>query len=59
MDLGNRLKLIHDCVATAMAVDDSHFFGIGARKLVAETYNLEPQVHIILVKLDPKLAGVP
>jgi len=58
MDTGNRFKLMHDCVARALAIDDSHFFGIGGRKLVAETYGLAPQVHIFLTKQQPAVFGV-
>jgi hypothetical protein len=59
MDTGNRLKLLHDCAASALAIDDAHFFGIGARKLVAETFGVEPQVHIFLTKVDPANFGIP
>jgi hypothetical protein len=58
MDTGNRFKLLHDCVAMALSIDDSHFFGIGGRKLVAETFNLDPQVHIFLTRQSPEVFGV-
>lgn len=57
MDTGNRFKLITDCLAKALAVDDSHFWDTGGRKLIAETFNMEPQVHIFVVKQDPEHFG--
>jgi len=57
MDTGNRLKLIHDCLADALQIDDSHFFQIGGRKLIAESFQVEPQVHIFLALQDPKPFG--
>lgn len=58
MDTGNRFKLLYDCVAQALAIDDSHFFGIGGRKLAAESSNLNPQVHIFLTRQPPEVFGV-
>ena len=58
MDTGNRFKLLHDCVAQALAIDDAHFFGIGGRKLAAESFNLDPQVHIFLTRQTPEVFGV-
>jgi Holliday junction resolvase RusA-like endonuclease len=58
MDTGNRLKLLVDCVSQALAIDDSHFFGISGRKRAAETYNLDPQVHIFLTRQSPEVFGV-
>lgn len=57
MDTGNRLKLIYDCLAEALQIDDSHFFQVGGRKLIAESFGVEPQVHIFLNLQDPKLLG--
>lgn len=48
MDTGNRLKLIHDCLAEAIGVDDSHFFGLTAEKRSAQQYDVEPQVHLYI-----------
>ena len=48
MDTGNRLKLVNDCLAEALQIDDAHFFQIGGRKLIAESFGVEPQVHIFL-----------
>jgi len=58
MDTGNRFKLIVDCLAQALSVDDSHFFDSGGRKLNADAFNLDPQVHIFVVKQDPKDFGL-
>lgn len=58
MDTGNRFKLIVDCLAKAMAVDDSHYWDTGGRKLIAESFGMEPQVHIFVVKQDPATFGV-
>lgn len=58
MDTGNRFKLIVDCLATALAIDDSHFWDTGGRKLCAETFNLEPQVHLFILKQPADLFGV-
>jgi len=58
MDTGNRLKLIYDCLAEALQIDDSHFFHVGGRKLSADGFSVEPQVHIFLTKQDPRLFGV-
>jgi len=58
MDTGNRLKLIYDCLADALQIDDSHFFQVGGRKLIAEGFNMEPQVHIFLHRENPKNLGV-
>lgn len=57
MDTGNRFKLIVDCLATALAVDDLHFWDTGGRKLIAESFDMEPQVHIFVVKQDPATFG--
>jgi hypothetical protein len=57
MDTGNRFKFLFDCVASAIDIDDSHYFGVGGRKLVAQTYNLEPQVHIFLTRENPSSFG--
>jgi len=58
MDTGNRFKLMHDCVSRALAIDDSHFFGVGGNKLVAEAFGLTPQVHIFLTRQRPADLGV-
>lgn len=58
MDTGNRFKLVIDCLSKALAVDDSHFWGTGGNKLIAEHYDLEPQVHIYITKQDPTAYGV-
>lgn len=58
MDTGNRLKLIYDCLADALQIDDSHFFQVGGRKLVAESFSMEPQAHIFLHLQDAALLGV-
>ena len=57
MDTGNRLKLIYDCLSDALQIDDSHFFQVGGRKLVAESFSMEPQVHIFLNLQTPSLLG--
>lgn len=53
MDTGNRLKLVHDCLSEAIGVDDSHFFCLGADKLVAQEHGVEPQVHLYLEVTTP------
>lgn len=58
MDTGNRFKLIVDCLSTAIATDDSHFWDTGGRKLIAETYGMEPQVHIFITRTNPANFGV-
>lgn len=60
MDTGNRLKLLHDCLAETLRIDDSHFFQIGGRKLVVETFDdiVEPQVHIFMSRQDPSVFGL-
>jgi Holliday junction resolvase RusA-like endonuclease len=52
MDTGNRLKLIHDCLAEAIGVDDSHFFALGAMKAVAQEFQVEPQVHVFISRMQ-------
>lgn len=52
MDTGNRLKLIHDCLSDALGVDDSHFFTLGATKVVAQDWGVEPQVHIFVTRMQ-------
>lgn len=57
MDIGNRFKLIDDCLARALGVDDSHFWDTGGRKFIAEAFDLTPQVHIFITKQDPSQFG--
>lgn len=58
MDTGNRLKLVNDCLSDALQIDDSHFFQVGGRKIVAESFGVDPQVHIFLTLRDPRDFGV-
>lgn len=58
MDTGNRFKLLFDCVAKATDIDDSHFFDAGGRKLIAQHYDMEPQVHVFLFSTDPREYGI-
>ena len=51
MDTGNRLKLIHDCLADAIGVDDSRFFSLTANKAPCQEYGIEPSVHIYIAAL--------
>lgn len=51
MDTGNRLKLIHDCLADAIGVDDSHFFGVNAVKMCAQEAHVEPQVQVYITAM--------
>lgn len=57
MDTGNRFKLIDDCLARMLGVDDSHFWDTGGRKFIAEAFDLTPQVHIYITKQDPSHFG--
>ena len=57
MDTGNRLKLINDCLSEALQIDDSHFFQVGGRKLIAESFNVIPQAHIFLTQHGPDMFG--
>jgi hypothetical protein len=57
MDTGNRFKLVDDCLARMLGVDDSHFWDTGGRKFIAEAFDLTPQVHIYLTKQDPSYFG--
>lgn len=36
LDVSNRLKALHDCMATALEIDDCQFMEISARKLVGK-----------------------
>ena len=58
MDTGNRFKLIVDCLATALAIDDSHYWDTGGRKLIAESFGMDPQVHIFINTENPQKYGV-
>lgn len=58
MDTGNRLKLLHDCIADALGVDDSHFFDVRASKKSAQEFGIDPQVHVFVTRiLPPKAPG--
>ena len=57
MDTGNRLKLLLDCLSDSIGIDDSYFSDISGSKRIAESYHLDPQVHIFLARIDPSQIG--
>lgn len=54
MDVGNRRKLLEDCVADVTGIDDSRNFGVLLYKLVGDG-----TVEILLERSDPEIFGVP
>jgi len=56
MDVGNRRKLLEDCVAEAVDIDDSLSFRLELVKLVADD---TPRVEIFLEYENPVCFGVP
>jgi Holliday junction resolvase RusA-like endonuclease len=55
MDVGNRRKLLEDCFAESIDVDDSLNFGLEAYKFVSD----DPRVDLILEEEDPASFGIP
>jgi Holliday junction resolvase RusA-like endonuclease len=55
MDVGNRRKLLEDCFAESLDIDDSLFFGVELYKFVGG----ESRVELILEETDPRTFGIP
>jgi Holliday junction resolvase RusA-like endonuclease len=55
MDLGNRRKLLEDCLSACIDIDDSLFFSVEMYKVI---YG-EVGVEMVLEPEDPSLFGVP
>lgn len=49
MDVSNRLKALHDCLADALHIDDSAFFSITAEKFIVPTAMDEA----VIVRISP------
>jgi len=56
MDVGNRRKLIEDCLSEAIDIDDSLNFGLELYKVISED---RIGVEIILEQEDPEQFGIP
>lgn len=56
MDAGNRRKLLEDCLAEALSIDDSFFFDTEQIKCVTAG---PPKVVLTLETEDPRLFGIP
>lgn len=55
MDVGNRRKLLEDCLSESIDIDDSLFFGVEQYKFVSD----EPRVEMILEETDPNEFAIP
>lgn len=51
MDTGNRLKLLLDCLATSLGVDDCHFFDVIGRKRIAQDHGREPGIDLFITRM--------
>lgn len=56
LDVSNRIKALHDALAAALCVDDSHFFSITAEKFTVE--NAEDEQCVIRISpFSPRHVG--
>ena len=55
MDVGNRRKLLEDCIAAAIDIDDSLSFDLEMTKFVST----EPLIEIFIAEEDPSFFGIP
>jgi hypothetical protein len=53
VDAGNRRKLLEDCLAEALGIDDSLFFSVHLEKRIGD-----PLVGISLIEDEPRVFGV-
>lgn len=55
-DVGNRRKLLEDCVAAALGVDDTTSFSLIMHKYIDDA---SPRVEIVIEEADPEEYGIP
>ena len=58
MDVGNRRKLLEDCIATAIGIDDLHYFNVSLIKRI-DTELPFSLAEIVLLRVDPQTYGIP